>query len=384
MRAAKSSSLVGTYSSLQCSQSRRARRCASTPVTAAPVRNGSTPISFRRVNADGASFVCRVERTKWPVRAASIEIFAVSTSRISPTITTSGSERRIERSAVANVSPARRLICTWFRPASRYSTGSSTVITLISGRLISVIAAKRVVDLPEPVGPVTSSAPVGRWISAPSRSCISAPSPTCSIVGGFLDLSRRRMTTASPSTVGRVAARTSSIRPAADAESEMRPSCGFRRSAVSGFAGTFRRRGAPVRRLPAFGDVELREHLQARGDADRAAPGDPLGLVENAVDAEADDERVRLRLEVDVAGAVLGRFEDDRVDEPDERGVGDAVVDLEIVDLFLVDHLELGGLAQSRACAERLGRARESPELVRDVFACRHAEDDRVPAREAQ
>ena len=73
--------------------------------------------------------------------AASIAIFAVSLSRISPTITTSGSERRIERSAVANVSPARRLICTWFTPGSRYSTGSSTVMMLISGRLIWVSAA---------------------------------------------------------------------------------------------------------------------------------------------------------------------------------------------------------------------------------------------------
>jgi hypothetical protein len=88
------------------------------------------------VSTLGASFVCSVESTKWPVSAASIEIFAVSPSRISPTITTSGSERRMERSAVANVSPARTLICTWLIPARRYSTGSSTVITLISGRLI--------------------------------------------------------------------------------------------------------------------------------------------------------------------------------------------------------------------------------------------------------
>jgi len=34
------------------------------PVTAAPVRNGSTPISFKRVNALGASFVCNVESTR--------------------------------------------------------------------------------------------------------------------------------------------------------------------------------------------------------------------------------------------------------------------------------------------------------------------------------
>ena len=53
----------------------------------------------------GASFVCSVESTRWPVRAASIEILAVSPSRISPTITTSGSERRIDRSAAAKVRP---------------------------------------------------------------------------------------------------------------------------------------------------------------------------------------------------------------------------------------------------------------------------------------
>ncbi len=103
--------------------------------------NGSTPISFSRVSAEGASFVCRVESTMCPVSAASIEILAVSPSRISPTMTTSGSERRIDRSAVAKVSPARGLIWTCLIPASRYSTGSSTVMMLISGRLVAASAA---------------------------------------------------------------------------------------------------------------------------------------------------------------------------------------------------------------------------------------------------
>ena len=49
------------------------------------------------------------------------------------------------------------------------------------------------------------------------------------------------MTTFSPSTVGSVATRMSSMRPAAAALSEMRPSCGLRRSAMSSFASTFRR-----------------------------------------------------------------------------------------------------------------------------------------------
>ena len=71
-------------------------------------------------------------------------------------------------------------------------------------------------------------------------------SPTSSIVGGFLDLSSSRITTDSPSTVGSVATRTSSIRPAAEAESEIRPSCGFRRSAMSSFASTLRRVVTPI------------------------------------------------------------------------------------------------------------------------------------------
>ena len=224
------------------------------------------------------------------------------------------------------------------------------------------MAANSVVDLPEPVGPVTSRAPVGRWISGPEPLLHRDAEPDL--------LDRRRLLGLVEEAHHDRLALDRRQRRDADVEHSARGGRG--------------ERDASVLRLPALGDVELREHLQARGDADRAASRDPLGLVEHAVDAEADDERVRLRLEVDVARAVLGRFEDDRVDEPDERGVGDAVVDLEIVDLFLVDHLELGGFAQSRACAERLRRAREPPELVRDVFACRDAQDDRVPAREAQ
>ena len=105
----------------------------------------------------------------------------------------------------------------------------------------------------------------------------------------------------------------SSTRPAAAAFSEMRPSCGLRRSAMSSFASTLRRVVTPE--LRRFG-------IRC---ATRSTPSI----------AEADDERVLLGLEVDVAGALLGGLEDDRVDEPDERRVRDAVVDLEVVD-FLV------------------------------------------------
>lgn len=100
---------------------------------AVATRNGSVPISVSRVSADGASLVCSVDSTRWPVRAASMEMTAVSLSRISPTSTTSGSLRRIDRRADANVRPARLFTCTWLMPPMRYSTGSSTVMTLILG-----------------------------------------------------------------------------------------------------------------------------------------------------------------------------------------------------------------------------------------------------------
>ena len=98
-------------------------------------------MSTKRVTVAGAELVWSVETTRWPVSEAWTAIRAVSPSRISPTITTSGSERRIERSAAANVSPARVLICTWLMPGSRYSTGSSTVMTLTSGLLTMLSVA---------------------------------------------------------------------------------------------------------------------------------------------------------------------------------------------------------------------------------------------------
>ena len=144
-------------------------------------------------------------------------------------------------------------------------------------------------------------------------------------------------------------------------------------------------RDAAVLRLPPLGDVELREHLQARRHAGRHPLRDPLHLLEHAVDAEADDERVLLRLEVDVGGAVLGGLEDDRVDEPDERRVGDAVVDLEVVRLLLLgDPQLLVDLLEDSAGAERLGGARHPAQLDEDVLARGDAEVERVARREPE
>ena len=60
--------------------------------------------------------VCSVENTRWPVSAACMAISAVSWSRISPIMITSGSWRRIERSALAKVRPIFGLTWTWLMP----------------------------------------------------------------------------------------------------------------------------------------------------------------------------------------------------------------------------------------------------------------------------
>ena len=99
------------------------------------------PIFWRRTIAPGASFVCSVVSTMWPVSAASIAIRAVSPSRISPTMMTSGSARRIERRPLAKVSPALRLTLIWLMPAIRYSTGSSIVMIFFSTSFSSLSAA---------------------------------------------------------------------------------------------------------------------------------------------------------------------------------------------------------------------------------------------------
>src|SRR5918992_438242 len=65
------------------------------------------PISTSRAAASGASFVCSVVSTRWPVRADSTAICAVSRSRTSPTMMMSGSARTIERRPAAKVSPVR-------------------------------------------------------------------------------------------------------------------------------------------------------------------------------------------------------------------------------------------------------------------------------------
>ena len=85
-----------------------------------------------RLTAPSASLVCRVLSTRWPVSAAWMAFSAVSASRISPTMMTSGSWRRMWRSAPAKSSPTLGCTCTWLKASHTISMGSSMVVTFTS------------------------------------------------------------------------------------------------------------------------------------------------------------------------------------------------------------------------------------------------------------
>ena len=137
---------------------------------------------MRRSTVEGASCVCSVAKTRWPVSAAVSAVPIVSRSRISPRRITSGSWRSAPRRAsaklVASV-PISRWLTMQFLWRWRNSIGSSIVMMWSSRvRLISSITAASVVDLPEPVGPVTSTRPRGFVVNSFST----GGSPSCSSV----------------------------------------------------------------------------------------------------------------------------------------------------------------------------------------------------------
>ena len=82
--------------------------------------------------------------------------------------------------------------------------------------------------------------------------------------------------------------------------------------------------------------------------------------MQDAVDSKPDGEGILLRLEVDVRGPVLGCLEDDRVDEPNERRLRDAVFGLEIVDVLLFLLVERLFFGECGAGSEGLGCTRKA------------------------
>ena len=157
--------------------------------------------------------------------------------------------------------------------------------------------AYSVVVLPEPVGPVTSTMPCG-WRTSRSKDLSTSPlMPRPSSVNFDSLLSSSRSTARSPCALASVDTRTSMARPPT------------------------RKRDAAVLRQALFGDVELGHDLQP---ADQRRMQRAVGLhhlAQAAVDAEAHRAAALVGLDVDVAGAVLHRLRQQRVEHADDRRV---------------------------------------------------------------
>ena len=110
---------------------------------------------------------------------------------------------------------------------------------------------------------------------------------------------------------------------------------------------------------------------------------DTLDLAQHTVDSVTDDERVLFGHEVDVARLVCGTLEDDRVHQPYQRCVGNAVVGLEVVQQILLgDDLHI--LERGRLHRQRLARTQHPLDLGQDLFARGDAQLDLVVSRQLQ
>src|SRR5216117_2953320 len=166
-------------------------------------------------------------------------ISAVSRSRISPTMMMSGSCRRMERSAAANVSPILGFTGICVTPATWYSTGSSTVTILTPGWFSRSSAPYSVVVFPEPVGPVTRRMPCGWRMRCSNWSSTGPGMPSSARSRTPAPRSSTRSTTLSPCRVGVIDTRMSSLR--SESRRRMRPSWASRRSAMFSPAMIFTR-----------------------------------------------------------------------------------------------------------------------------------------------
>ena len=104
---------------------------------------------------------------------------------------------------------------------------------------------------------------------------------------------------------------------------------------------------AAVLRQALLGDVELRHDLDARDDERRHRALGLQNLTQHAVHAEAHDEAVLERLDVDVGRVLLHRLREHRVDEPDDRRVVVAVEQVRLLRQILREVGEVGAFIEA-------------------------------------
>src|SRR5436189_46973 len=104
------SASVGTYGAAHWRQTFRTRRCAIRARVDEATKKGFTPMSIKRVTALGASLVCRVENTKWPVREALMAM-------VFSTLHTNDAPSAVTRLIDIGVKPF--LVAEWRTPSGR-------------------------------------------------------------------------------------------------------------------------------------------------------------------------------------------------------------------------------------------------------------------------
>ena len=115
---------------------------------------------------------------------------------------------------------------------------------------------------------------------------------------------------------------------------------------------------APVLRQPLLGDVEARHDLDARDDRVAELERRRHHRMQLAVDAEPDPHVLLVRLDVDVARALLNRRQHQRVDELDDRRLAALPLERRGVDFLGVGH-DLDVVVLSAEFLERaVGRSR--------------------------
>ncbi len=272
------------------------------------------PMSRRRVIVLGASLVCSVLNTMWPVSEACTAISAVSRSRISPTRILSGSCRRMARRHWANVLPIAASIGTWTMPSMSYSTGSSVVISLSS---ISFNSLERRVER----GGLARAGRPGDQHDAVGL--VHRPRGTRFMRGrvhaDLVQVERHHRAVEHPhdhafAEHGGQHADAQVDRVAADGQLD-----------------------AAVLRHAPLGDVEVGHHLDAGGDGERQVARRRHHFVQHAVGLDADAELVLERLEVQVAGVVLDGQQQHHVQQLADRGAVGQGLDAGQVDRPVAD-----------------------------------------------
>ena len=259
------------------------------------------PMFIRRLTVLGASLVCSVESTRWPVSAALTAISAVSKSRISPTRMMFGSWRRndAQRGGEVQADALAHLHLV--------DAGEVELDRVLGGHDVGF----RRVDLARSTstacsscrcrsGPVTSTMPHGllnRRLELDERLGLE---PELRHVEHQLvlveqthdDLFAEERRQHRDAEVDLLRRRRSSLK-----RILMRPSCGSRFSAMSSFDMIL------MRERDRVAELHRRAH----------------DVVENPVDAVPDAQLLLVRLDVDVARALLNRRHQHDVHQPDDR-----------------------------------------------------------------